>query len=423
MALEDYRRDAWDCVRCSHCKYIHPYRVRSLRFSKICPSSIYYTFDGYSAQGRLDIARGLIDKELGEGDLGELSQVIYTCTLCGSCDVMCKYYNDIDTLLVLEELRAQCVEGGYLPSRLRAVIESIEEKGNPLFQPGNKREAWAQGLNLKDVADSREKILYYPGCNYAYDHKLQKIPRQTAKILTQAGIDFGILGNREMCCGTLALQAGDRASFTKAAQKNAKLFNRLGIKKLITSCPICYSTFKVDYKRYGLDTGCEVLHSTEVLAQLLKEGSLRLKKKIPLAVTYHDPCHLGRLSEPYHAWTGKRVKYGRYIPPSKELRQGTNGIYEAPRTILRTIKGLKLVEMERSHEYSFCCGAGGGVREAYPDFSRATAFERIEEAVATGAEALVTSCPWCESHFEKGRGEGGHTIKLYSVLDLVSKAL
>jgi len=384
---------------------------------------MYYTFDGYSAQGRLDIARGLIDKELGEADLGELSQVIYTCTLCGSCDVMCKYYNDIDTLLVLEELRAQCVEGGYLPSRLRAVIESIQEKGNPLFQPGEKREGWTKGLNLKDVADSREKILYYPGCNYSYDHKLQKIPRQTARILAQAGMDFGILGNREMCCGTLALQAGDRASFTKAAQKNAKLFNQLGIKKIITSCPICYSTFKVDYKRYGLDTGCEVLHSTEVLARLLTEGSLRLKKKIPLTVTYHDPCHLGRLSEPYHAWTGKRVKYGRYLPPSKELRQGTHGIYEAPRNILRTIKGLKLVEMERSHEYSFCCGAGGGVREAYPDFSLATAFERIEEAVATGAEALVTSCPWCEAHFEKGRGEIGHTMKLYSVLDLVSKAL
>jgi Fe-S oxidoreductase len=423
VALEDYRRDAWDCVRCSHCKYIHPYRVRSHRFSRICPSSIYYTFDGYSAQGRLDIARGLIDKELGEGNLDELSQVIYTCTLCGSCDVMCKYYNDIDTLLVLEELRVQCVEGGYLPSRLKEVIASIQEKGNPLFQPRDKREEWAKGLDLKDVAESREKILYYPGCNYSYDHTLQKIPRLTARILAQAGIDFGILGNRELCCGTLALQAGDRASFAGVAQTNVKLLNRLGIKKLITSCPICYSTFKVDYSRYGLDTKCEVLHSTEVLAQLLEEGSLRLKKKVPLAVTYHDPCHLGRLGEPYHAWTGKRVKYGRYVPPSKELRQGTYGIYQAPRTMLRAIKGLKLVEMERSHEYSFCCGAGGGVREAYPEFSSATAFERIEEGVSTGAEALVTSCPWCESNFKRALQQGGQKIKLYSVLDLVSTAL
>jgi Fe-S oxidoreductase len=423
VALEDYRRDAWDCVRCSHCKYIHPYRVRSLRFSKICPSSIHYTFDGYSAQGRLDIARGLIDKELPETSLGELQEIIYACTLCGGCDVMCKYFNDIDPLLVFEELRATCAERGYILPRLKELIESIKENGNPLFQPRDKREEWAKGLNLKDIADSKAKVLYYPGCNYSYDSKMQKIPRLTAKILTKGGVDFGILGDRETCCGTLALQAGDRFSFTSFAKANMKRLHRLGVKKIITSCPICYSTFKVDYKRYGLDTKCEVLHSTEVLAQLLKEGVLKLKKKVPLAVTYHDPCHLGRLGEPYHAWTGKRVKYGRYDPPTKELRQGTHGIYEAPRTILRTIKGLKLVEMERAQEYSFCCGAGGGVREAYPDFSLATAFERIEEAVATGAEALVTSCPWCESHFEKAIQQGSQKIKLFSILDLVDKAV
>ena len=423
MTLEEYRRDAWDCVRCSHCKYIHPYRVRSLRFSKACPSSIHYTFDGYSAQGRLDIARGLIDKELGENDLDALAQVIYACTLCGSCDVMCKYYNDIDVLLILEELRAQCVEKGFLPSRLRAVVESIQERGNPLFKPREKRGEWAKGLNLKEVTESTDKILYYPGCNYSYDPKLQKIPRHTAKILSRAGIDFGILGKKEICCGTLTLQAGDRASFVKTAKTNVNLLHKLGIKKLITSCPICYSTFKVDYKRYGLDSNCEVLHSTEVLAQLLEEGSLHLKKKVPLTVTYHDPCHLGRLGEPYHPWKGKRVKYGRYVPPSKELRQGTYGIYEAPRTLLKAIKGVKLVEMERAREYSFCCGAGGGVREAYPDFSLATSLERIDEAVSAGAEALVTSCPWCESRFKEGKEEGGHKIKLHSVLDLISRAL
>ena len=143
---------------------------------------MYYTFDGYSAQGRLDIARGLIDKELGEGDLDALSQVIYTCTLCGSCDVMCKYYNDIDPLLVFEELRVWCVDRGYLPSPLQGVITSIGEKGNPLSQPQDKRGKWAQGLNLKDFEESRGKILYYPGCNYSYDRTLQKIPRQTAGI-------------------------------------------------------------------------------------------------------------------------------------------------------------------------------------------------------------------------------------------------
>ena len=423
MALEEYRRDAWDCVRCSHCKYIHPYKVRSLRFSKICPSSMYYFFDGYSAQGRLDIARGLIDKELEESSLGELQELIYACTLCGNCDVMCKYYNDIDPLLVFEELRVKCMEAGYIPPELKEIIGSIKRNGNSLLQPRKERGQWAKGLNLKDIAKSEAKILYYPGCNYSYDPELQKIPRLTAKILKKAGVDFGILGDKEMCCGALALQAGDRKSFNALAEANINTFHRVGVEKIITSCPICYSTFKIDYKRYGWKTKFEVLHTTEFLEQLLKRMSLKLNKKVPLVATYHDPCHLGRLGEPYQDWKGKRTKYGRYDPPNKELRQGTYGIYEAPRTLLNKIKGLKLVEMERNREYSFCCGAGGGVRDTYPDFSLATAVERVEEAVATGAEALVTSCPWCESNFENAIQQSGKEIKLFSLLDLVNKAL
>lgn len=423
MSLEEYRRDTWDCVRCSHCKFIHPYRVRSLRFSKICPSSAYYFFDGYSAQGRLDIARGLIDKELPEASLNELQQVIYACTLCGGCDVMCKYYNDLDPLLVLEELRVACVHAGCIPAQLKEIIESIRENGNSLFQPREKRGEWATGLNLKDIAESKAKVLYYPGCNYSYDPTLREVPRLTAKILTRAGVDFGILKAREMCCGTLALQAGDRNSFKALLDTNISNFDRLGVRKIITSCPICYSTFKTDYKRYGGAMRCEVLHITEFLVQLIMEGILKLRNKVPLSVTYHDPCHLGRLGEPYKKWIGKRVKYGRYDPPIKELRQGTYGIYEAPRTILNTIKGLKLLEMERSREYSFCCGAGGGVKNTYPDFSRATAQERIEEALATGAEALVTSCPWCESNFKQAIQHGSKKMKLYSLLNLVNQAL
>jgi Fe-S oxidoreductase len=422
VSLEDYRRDAWDCVRCSHCKYIHPYRVRSHKFSKICPSSMHYVFDGYSAQGRLDIARGLIDKEIEESRLGELQEVIYACTLCGACDAMCKYFNDLDPLLVLEELRVKCVEARHLPPQLKTAIESIKKTGNPLSQPRAERGEWAKGLNLKDSAASKATVLYYPGCNYSYDPALQEIPRLTAKILNKAGVDFCILGEREMCCGTLALQAGDRKSFTALAETNINTFYQLGIEKIVTSCPICYSTLKRDYRRYGWKTEFEVLHTTEFLARLLKEGTLKLNKKVDLVATYHDPCHLGRLGEPYKEWKGKRVKYGRYDPPTKELQQGTYGIYEPPRTLLENIKGLKLVEMERSREYSFCCGAGGGVRETYPDFSRATALERVEEAMSTGAEALITSCPWCESNFENAIHDGNQKIKLYSILDLINKA-
>jgi len=253
--------------------------------------------------------------------------------------------------------------------------------------------------------------------------KLQEIPRLTAKILTRAGVDFGILGNKEICCATLALQAGDRQSFTTLAEANINTFHRLGVEKIITSCPICYSTFKVDYRRYGWEAKFEVLHITEFLEQLLKKGTLKINKKLPLTITYHDPCHLGRLGEPYKDWKGKRIKYGRYDPPTKELRHGTYGIYEAPRNLLNNIKGLKLVEMERRKEYSFCCGAAGGVKYIYPDFSLATAKERIEEAITTGSEALVTSCPWCELNFKKAIQQSGKSIRLYSLLYLLSRAI
>lgn len=423
MSLKDYQRDTWDCVRCSHCKYIHPYRVRSLRFSKICPSSAHYFFDGYSAQGRLDIARGLVAGEIEESRLKELQEVIYACTLCGGCDVMCKYYNDLDPLLVFEQMRIKCAQAGYLPAGLKETVESLKRNGNSLFQPADKRGQWARGLNLKSIAESRAKVLYYPGCNYAYVPKLQGLARLSVKILRQAGVDFGVLGHREMCCGAPALQAGDLETFGKLTDANMNIFLRLGVEKIITSCPICYSTFKVDYKRYGWETKFEVLHITEFLAQLLEQGVLNLNRKVPITVTYHDPCHLGRLGEPYKKWQGKRVKYGRYDPPTKELRQGTYGIYEAPRTILNNIQGLKLVEMERAKEYGFCCGAGGGVRQAYPDFSLATANERIEEARATGAQALVTSCPWCETNFLKAVEQGRQKIKLYDLLNLVNRAM
>jgi Fe-S oxidoreductase len=285
VALEDYRRDAWDCVRCSHCKYIHPYRVRSLRFSKICPSSAHYFFDGYSAQGRLDIARGLVEGELADSSLRDIEEVIYACTLCGGCDAMCKYYNDLDPLLILEELRVKCAERGSVPARLKEVIESIRKDGNPLFQPREERGDWAKGLSLQDIRESKARILYYPGCNYSYDPKLQGVARLAATVLAKGGVGFGVLGSKEMCCGTLALQAGDRRSFATVASANVGSFRRLGVTKIITSCAICYSTFKVDYKRCGVELECEVVHITEFLEQLLKEGVLRLTKKVPLHAT------------------------------------------------------------------------------------------------------------------------------------------
>jgi Fe-S oxidoreductase len=141
-------------------------------------------------------------------------------------------------------------------------------------------------------------------------------------------------------------------------------------------------------------------------------------------VTYHDPCHLGRLGEPWIHWEGKRIPGYKFVfDPPKEYRRGSNGVYEPPREVLKAIPGLKLAEMDRIKEYAWCCGAGGGVNVSNPEFSLWTAMDRIEEAESTGAEAIATACPWCEKNFNEAIKESGSDLKVYDIVELVDKAI
>jgi Fe-S oxidoreductase len=170
----------------------------------------------------------------------------------------------------------------------------------------------------------------------------------------------------------------------------------------------------------------EVLHITQYLDRLIKEGRLELTKKVPMTVTYHDPCHLGRLGEPWIHWQGKEYKVmGQMIvhDPPKKYRRGAGGVYEPPRDILKSIPGLNFVEMYRIKEYAWCCGAGGGVIDAFPDFAAWTGAERLREAKAVGAEAIVSACPWCKRNFLDAARETGDEIEVYDIIELVQKAL
>jgi Fe-S oxidoreductase len=170
----------------------------------------------------------------------------------------------------------------------------------------------------------------------------------------------------------------------------------------------------------------KVFHITEYLDQLLKEGKLKPKKKLPMLLTYHDPCHLGRLGEPWIPWEGveKKVFKQMYIyDPPKPWRKGTHGVYEPPRDVIKSIPGVELVEMERIKEYAWCCGSGGGVKEAYPDFAIWTALERIGEAKASGAEAMVTACPWCKRNFTDAIKESGARFKVYDIVELMEQVI
>jgi len=417
MPLEKFRWDLIACERCNNCMWVHPWRVQNARFAKNCPSAERYLFAAYSCQGRFDLARGLLDGEIEYS--AKLLDAIYRCTLCGACDVTCKYYRDMEPLEILQELRNKCVEDGHgpLPAH-KPIIDSVKNYNNVWMQPRTKRSAWAKKMSIKDVSKEKAKTLYYVGCTYAYKRELQEIVQNSAEVMKKAGVDFGILGNQEICCGSPILKVGKKELFEKIAKENIELFNSLKVEEIVTSCAGCYGIFKTYYPRVGR-MNFKVFHIVEYLERLVKEGKIKFVKEVPLTVTWHDPCHLGRMGESYIPWDGKRGKYGLYEPP-QELNRGTFGVYEPPREVLRSIPGIEMVEMDRNREFSWCCGAGGGVKSAFPDFALWCAKERIKEAESTGAEALVTSCPWCESNLMDSIGEG--EMKIYSLIDLITQA-
>jgi Fe-S oxidoreductase len=204
-------------------------------------------------------------------------------------------------------------------------------------------------------------------------------------------------------------------------EHNLEAIRKGGIKTVITGCAECYGTFRGFYPRIRtLDF--EVLHISQVIQKMLQQGRLKLSNKLDMRVTYHDPCLLGRLSELYVPWSGEIKSFGVHDPP-KQWRRGTNGVYEAPREILKAVPGIELLEMTRHAENAFCCGGGGGVPEAFPDFALWTATERLGEAEAMEAEAVISCCPWCQINFSKAIDADKNKIRYHDLTELVVMAL
>ena len=197
-----------------------------------------------------------------------------------------------------------------------------------------------------------------------------------------------------------------------------------GIKTVVTPSPHEHHAFKVLYDKFNLQGRLQVLHISEYIQQLMTDGRLTPRKSVDLAVTYHDPCHLGRLGEPWIHWQGKKIPGDRFVfDPPKEYRRGSRGVYEPPRNVLKSIPGIKLTEMTRIREYAWCCGAGGGVSESNPEFAQWTARQRIEEAESTGAEAVVTACTSCEKSFSEAIKTTGSRLKVYDIVELFAQAI
>jgi len=422
MALEDYRTDMEMCCRCSICKFVPLEKLTEMRHSYTCPSIARYNFHTYSGGGRMGMGVAMLENELEYDE--KLLEVVYNCQVCGACDISCKYAMDMEVVEPINEIRIKCVEDGHTLPALDSVISSLRKQGTMI--PGAKanRGEWAAGLDVKDITKQKAKVVYHAGCRVCYDEDIWKIATEAVQLLKVAGIDIGIAGENESCCGGRAYQMGYKMDFLNQAKKNMEMIKKSGAEILVTGCAECYHAFKVLYDKFGLKNDLEVLHVTEYLARLIKEGKLKPTKKVDINVTYHDPCHLGRLGEPYIHWEGKPVAgHIRIFDPPKEFRRGTYGVYEPPRDVLKSIPGVKLIEMDRIKEYAWCCGAGGGVKETNPEFAGWTARERLDEAESTGVEALVTACPGCEQNFKGAINGYGSSLEVCDIVELLAKAI
>jgi Fe-S oxidoreductase len=294
-------------------------------------------------------------------------------------------------------LRRVATDYGVFPPSVRAIRAAsagLSAEGNPLGEERNNREDWAEGLSVKTFTEGME-VLYFPCCYPSYDPRLKKVAQATAKILNKAGVDFGILGVKENCCGESIRKTGNEALYKRLARENIKTFIENGVKKILLSSPHCYHTFKNEYPEFMVNF--EVVHVSQYLFQLLNEGRLKPTREYGKKVTYHDPCYLGR----------------------------HNGIYDEPREVLNTIPGLELSEMAESREDSLCCGMGGGRIWLETPMSERFSNIRLQQAIGIGAEVLATSCPYCITQFEDSRLtlKDSEVIQIMDITEILQEAV
>lgn len=421
--LSGLRSEMEKCFRCSLCKMVPLPVVREPAFTDCCPASRLYHFHGFSGSGKQIMALSLLDGRIEPDEA--LAKISFACTACGYCDVACKFIMDAERHRVNMTLREHLVDAGLSPSSHRRAMENLKAHGHAGGKPGRSSGAWAEGIDLKVLPEQKAQVLLFAGCIQRNDDYSADMARKLARILLHAGVDVGILGDAEPCCGLPAYWMNHRDQFAEIASRNTSLFEGLGVKTIVIASGSCLGAIRSKYPEYARSPEVEVVHATEFLSRLIGEGILNLRRPVQAKVTYHDPCYLGRQSEPYVKYEGEeKLTLGvmTYHDPPKPINRGVNGVYDSPRRILGAIEGIEFTEMYRIREYSFCCGAGGGVPLAYPDLARSAALHRLEEAKAVGAEVLVTACAHCESQFRGAQSGQSDGMRVVDIIDLVYEA-
>ena len=323
-------------------------------------------------------------------------EAIWDCVSCGACMEECPV--EVEHVPTIMDMRRHLVlEESKMPEQAMDALLSMEQRGHPWRGSEFSRTQWAEGLGVKTLSEHPEaEVLFWVGCTSALEAKSQRIARSMARVLQRAGVDFAILGEEERCTGDPARRMGNEYLFQIMAQQNIETLNRYEVKKVVATCPHCFNTLRNEYPQLG--GSFEVVHYSQMVDELIREGRLRPVNQFVGEVAYHDSCFLGR----------------------------HNGIYDEPRRIAKAIPGLKLVEMEpRCRERGFCCGAGGG--HMFLEESRGERINhvRTDHFLETGAETVGVSCPFCLQMLEEGveaKGEASDK-KVKDLLEILAESV
>lgn len=367
--------DLYACTECGHCTVNCPAAISE---KPLKPKHLIMNLRDHLFETGKDLLKEKGEDGSEEEDSAMIKKVVtedvlWDCTNCGACMEVCPV--GVEHVQKIVDMRRHLVlmESNF-PPEVKPVFRGMERNSNPWNIGSATRADWAKDLGLKIISDdgSDVDILYYVGCAGSFDDRSSKVAKAIVKILRAAGINFGILGTKEGCCGDSVRRIGNEYLYQMMAEQNIEIFNKYKIKKILVACPHGYNTMKNEYPQFGGEF--EVIHHTEFILDLINKGKIHLQGDLDNTVTYHDSCFLGRY----------------------------NKIYEAPRQILSSIPKLNLVEMDRNRRYAFCCGAGGGRMWMERIRGKRVYALRTEQALSKNPEIIATACPFCMTHFCDG---------------------
>ncbi len=383
------------CTRCGRCQDACPayFSGKALNPKQVIMNLKDHLYELYPGP----LAKKVVESESRRDMISEVitDEVIWDCTTCRACMQVCPVYIEhVDKIIDMR--RNLAMERSQLPEPAQDALKSLGARGHPWRGTTATRTDWAEGLELKVLSeDSDVEVLYWVGCTAALDDRNMKVALATARILQAAGINFGILGLEESCCGDPARRMGDEYLFQTLCEKNIEVLKGYDVKKIVTTCPHCFNTLKYEYSQFG--GNFEVVHHTQLIADLIRDGKLKIGGTNIKTAAYHDSCYLGRY----------------------------NDIYQPPREILRAVGGIKGVELGRHGVTSFCCGGGGGHMWMEEEPDKRVNVKRVEEIIEAKVDLVATACPYCLTMFEDGlkTKEAEEQVKAMDLSELVVEAL